>query len=678
MANVSDIFGRPFTPPDQPRPEPPEAQLRDAIAEAGITPPERIVIDGNLHRFSANGKPRDDSGWYVAFPGPIPGGQFGDWRTGISVPWRADIGRELTAAEHIALTRHAAEAKRIREAEQAKRRESAADTAEAIWQAATPAHDDHPYLSRKRVSAHGLRVTGDGRLVCPMFSPDGELTSLQFIDADGEKRFLSGGKVSGATWMIGTAEGARTIYVCEGVATAITIFEATGQPVVVAYSASNLTAAAQFAANMGPVVVVGDNDESGTGQREAVKAADAIGCRVVIPPNTGQDVNDYAQDGGDVAGLLRQHSTDAVDVADRLKLVFADDLPPDYQPPDEIIEGLITSSSTTVIYGDSNSGKTFFALSLARAIACGDECYGRRTDRGLVVYLASESPGSIRSRVQAMQRFYSDDLSGIAIVQAPVNFYESSGDAVDVISVIRHVESMRGQPVRLVIADTLARIASGANENSGEDMGPVMARFDAVVNETGVSMVIIHHAGKDAAKGARGWSGIRAHVDTEIEVVAKDGVRVATITKQRELPSKDEEIFFKLETIVMGVGKFGNQVSTCVAVHDEDGRAKNIAAEDDLIGRESRSEGMARKFIEGAILENWGVNPTNGMPFISRNAVNEYAKTAVSVASESGRRAVVSRYLKTAVQAGIVVVNDCQDYEIADQTIATALRLVRR
>ena len=109
-------------------------------------------------------------------------------------------------------------------------------------------------------------------------------------------------------------------------------------------------------------------------------------------------------------------------------------------------------------------------------------------------------------------------------------------------------------------------MSAGANENSGEDMGPVMERFSMVVSRTGVALIIIHHSGKDAARGARGWSGIRAHIETEIEVVEKDGLRSATLTKQRELSSKGQEIFFDLAVIPMGMSKFGDEVSTCVAV----------------------------------------------------------------------------------------------------------------
>ena len=71
-------------------------QFRAAIHDAGLHPPEVIEPDGKLHRFASNGRRSDDAGWYVFHDDGIPAGAFGDWRTGASEGWRADIGRRLS------------------------------------------------------------------------------------------------------------------------------------------------------------------------------------------------------------------------------------------------------------------------------------------------------------------------------------------------------------------------------------------------------------------------------------------------------------------------------------------------------------------------------------------------------------------------------------------------------
>jgi hypothetical protein len=73
-------------------------QFRDAIHAAGLVPPSDIEADGKLRRFSSNGKKADDAGWYLLHDDGVPAGSFGDWRTGITQTWRADIGRTLTGA----------------------------------------------------------------------------------------------------------------------------------------------------------------------------------------------------------------------------------------------------------------------------------------------------------------------------------------------------------------------------------------------------------------------------------------------------------------------------------------------------------------------------------------------------------------------------------------------------
>lgn len=615
MADLVSIFGGPVTLGVKQEAAPLEHQLADAMEAAGLTPPHPIHIDGKLHRFRSGTKGQpghgDKTGWYVIFPDGIAAGKFGCWRAGIEVNWRADVGRTLTPVEEMAHAKRLAEAKAAREAELAKNREVAANTVEAIWTNAQHATADHPYLARKGIQPHGARVTGDGRLVVPLYGADGQLSSLQYIAHDGSKLYHPGGATGGKFWQVGTNDEPGPIYIAEGFATAATIHEATGRPCVVAYSASGLVpATAAMRSHFGPqqdLVLVADNDASGTGQKYADQASAKYGARVVMPPELG-DANDYAQAGNDLRSLLMPPTGQKA--IDKLRVVFGDELGAEYEPPDELIEGLLTLASLTVLYGDSNSGKTFFALSLATAIATGEPCYGRKVDPGLVLYLASEAPGSIWSRMQALKKHHGCDLRSLAMVPVPLNFYAGDTDVSDVFEVVRAIEAEKGQPVRLIIGDTLARMSAGANENSGEDMGPVMARFDRLAQATGAAVLIIHHSGKDQARGARGWSGIRAHIDTEIEVVEKGGDRTASVTKQRELPSKGEDIAFKLEVVEMGTTKFGAPATTCVALPDDAPR------EEKRPKKESKVEGN-RKLFERAWFAA-GAELRDEAPYLSR------------------------------------------------------------
>jgi putative DNA primase/helicase len=77
---------------------------------------------------------------------------FGDWRTDIKRPWRADIGRALTPAEEAAHQRRVDALRRAREAEDSRRHAEARQKASEIWKVATAVASDHPYLVRKQVS----------------------------------------------------------------------------------------------------------------------------------------------------------------------------------------------------------------------------------------------------------------------------------------------------------------------------------------------------------------------------------------------------------------------------------------------------------------------------------------------------------------------------------------------
>ncbi|OWQ83103.1 hypothetical protein CDN99_27240 [Roseateles aquatilis] len=247
-----------------------------------------------------------------------------------------------------------------------------------------------------------------------------------------------------------------------------------------------------------------------------------------------------------------------------LQITFADQLPSTFTPPDELVQGVVAAGGGSIVYGDSNSGKTFFCIDMAAAVARGSEWMGRHTEQGLVVYLAAESPSSVASRLQAYQTHHGVRVPNFAIVQNAVNLFKDDADTKAIIKAVRMIEEQRKQKVRLIVGDTLARLSAGANENAGQDMGLVIERFDRIRSECNAHFMLIHHSGKNVAAGARGWSGVRAAVDTEIEVTDQASGRCAEITKDRDLGVKGERIGFRLDVVQMGVTKWGSAATTCV------------------------------------------------------------------------------------------------------------------
>jgi putative DNA primase/helicase len=183
----------------------------------------------------------------------------------------------------------------------------------------------------------------------------------------------------------------------------------------------------------------------------------------------------------------------------------------------------------------------------------------------------SESPSSVRRRLRAYQRHYGIKVKNFVIVKSPINLFNSAADIVAVIDLVRQIEAKTGCKCEVIIGDTLARLAAGANENSGEDMGIVVSNIDMIRAETGVHFMLIHHSGKDAAKGARGWSGLRAATDTEIEVTPDDLTKThcLEVMKKRDLQTKGDRIGFKLESVHMGIDKWGGLITSCILLSTE-------------------------------------------------------------------------------------------------------------
>ena len=277
-------------------------RFRAALAARDIVPPERIIADGSIHRCDAAGKNGKGDAAYLLHLDGIPAGGLENWRDGKGwESWRFDVGRALTLAELDALRRRAEAANARRTEEAARRHAAGRDVAARIWHAARPGGDEHPYLARKEVSAHGLRVF-KGTLVVPVRDAAGELHSLQFIGASGTKRFLKGGRVAGRYFLIGVA--GKVICIAEGYATGASIHAATGYAVAVAFNAANLGPVATVIRenHSDARLIMCADDDAGTagnpGLTHACDAARATGAFVAVPafgadrPRGATDFND--------------------------------------------------------------------------------------------------------------------------------------------------------------------------------------------------------------------------------------------------------------------------------------------------------------------------------------------------------------------------------------------------
>ena len=283
-------------------------QFRAALRARDIVPPEPIVADGCLHRCDAAGRPGRRGAAYLLHLDGIPAGGLENWRDGLGWQnWQCKFARALTAAERQSLLERTRAARAERDRDIAHRQATARAAAASLWAAAMPAPIDHPYLARKGVQAFDLRVW-KGLLLVPVRDLAGELHSLQFIGADGSKRFLRGGRVQGLGCWIGTPPARDNtqspILIAEGFATGASLHEATGHPVALAFDAGNLAALARaLRADWpgAPIIVCADDDHhtpGNAGLTHARAAALAVAGRMATPdfgearPQDATDFND--------------------------------------------------------------------------------------------------------------------------------------------------------------------------------------------------------------------------------------------------------------------------------------------------------------------------------------------------------------------------------------------------
>ena len=647
MADLSNILGGPWSPPPQKHVDAPDIQLKDAMLAAGLKPPDVISLDGKLHRFNSGTKGEkghDKPGWYVAFSDGVPAGRFGCWRLGFESSWKADIGRSLTPVEEMAQSRRLAEAKTQRDAEQKKTREVAANTVDLIWSQAGAASPEHPYLQRKGIKTHGARITGDGRLMVPLYNSDGELSSIQYIDHVGGKLYHPGGQTGSMFWMLGSMDEATTLYIAEGFATAATIAEVTGQPCAVAYSASNLVPVTGILKESHPtldICIVADHDASGVGQRYAEQASAKYGVRMTTPPVLG-DANDYVQAGHDLALLLKP-------VVATDYLIHADSFSEQPAPIAWLVKHWIQDKALVMVHGPSGGGKTFVTLDWMLHIASGKtEWFGHKVRPGNMVYLAGEGHHGLRSRIAAWKHHNNVSNLNMWVSKSGVDLNTAEG-------YLKVVEAIRALKIKpdVITVDTLHRFMAG-DENSAQDAKTMLDACAALMQEFGCTVILVHHTGvsEEAQHRARGSSAWRGALDIEISVIPAKGDKSIEIVQRK---SKDAEmttpIYVDLESVAIPdwFDEDGEPVTSAVIVKGQMPESKQ------------KNNGELFSDFEKAWWSS-GAEDRGGAPYVTKSFMRDYAVmngiAAFPKSKEKGsRRNLIdgkAPYITKLIEAGLI------------------------
>lgn len=298
-----------------------EDAARAALLELGLASPKSLEPD-RFHVVDAEDGKRGNGAGRIKVFADGKGGYCQNWKTGEKRSFFLDgetKAKPLTKRERARIDRE----RRKRQAEAAAKQDQAAKRALSIWQDATPAPENHPYLVRKQIKPHGARlgrwrrviqdkggnrstITIENALLLPLFDAAGTIRSLQAVFPEKhpvlgrDKDFLPAGGLAGMFWWVGsrTNQANETVLICEGFATACTLHEQSGHRVYMAFTAGNLLAVGRIVRERLPtanIVFAADNDTKTAGNpglTKATEAAAAVGGSVAVPPIHG-DFNDY-------------------------------------------------------------------------------------------------------------------------------------------------------------------------------------------------------------------------------------------------------------------------------------------------------------------------------------------------------------------------------------------------
>ncbi|MDA0630614.1 MAG: AAA family ATPase [Proteobacteria bacterium] len=248
-----------------------------------------------------------------------------------------------------------------------------------------------------------------------------------------------------------------------------------------------------------------------------------------------------------------QHPAPPQPTARRYKLLTGKDLAA-LPPIDWRLKGIFPGKGLASIYGPSRAGKSFIALDLGVAIAEGAVWFGHRTKKSTVVYVALEGQSGYKNRGAAWEldngRSLPEDL---LMVMQP--FHLTTPEDVDELAAVVPTGSV-------VMVDTLNRAAPTSDENSSKEMGEILEACKRLQGLIDGLVVLIHHSGKDTARGARGHSSFFAALDGAIEVERTVTQRSWSVAKSKDGQDGNKTLF-ELKHHVLGTDADGDEITSC-------------------------------------------------------------------------------------------------------------------
>lgn len=245
------------------------------------------------------------------------------------------------------------------------------------------------------------------------------------------------------------------------------------------------------------------------------------------------------------------------------------------QPVQYLIDELIEHPCLGLIFGPHSCGKSFVTLSIAACVATGTPWMSRPVTRGAVFYLAGEGHAGLSRRLMAWSVHSGVSLENaplfVSIVPAQIMDEQS---AADVGLAIKEMSQHYGVKPALIVVDTFARNMGNGDESSNKDVGVFISRLDRIRDQTGATVLIVHHSGhsQEAQDRGRGASSIGAAMDCIFQL-AKDGDQVTVTPRKTKEDAVPKPMQLKLAHPVNlpshWVDAKGRLMTSAVAIPDD-------------------------------------------------------------------------------------------------------------
>lgn len=228
-----------------------------------------------------------------------------------------------------------------------------------------------------------------------------------------------------------------------------------------------------------------------------------------------------------------------------------------------LVKGLLYRAELAFLYGPSGCGKTFFLLCLCYSIANGRHFLGRKVRRAPILYVGLEGQRGLENRIAAAAKVYGTAGRYFARLTVPALLNKSADGKrglAAIIAAIHRLERITGERIGLVVIDTLSRAIAGDDENAAQDMSAFLQlRAAEIQRRTGAACLLVHHCGKDIARGMRGSCALFGAAETVLQI---DENRSVTIEKSRD-GATGPLCTFKLKPITLATDQDGDPITTC-------------------------------------------------------------------------------------------------------------------